>query len=189
MTDTPVPDVTTTMSVVASQPPPFQTPYDVAAAQFIAALDAAIALIPFFVQRHPENEKFVQRYLSFSDKLVPKAIAAAEACPELAATKKFNVAKALAAGQFDTAFRTVIDTVDELSTNLKFTRQVLKAEAIADALQLYAIAKGIGRDPSSADVAAHADIMKRNLKAPPRAKAAKAKETPAPDPTKPSDEK
>lgn len=189
MTDTPVPDVTTTMPAVASKPPAFQTPYDVAAAQFVAALNAAIALIPFFVQRHPENEKFVYRYLSFSDNLVPSAIAAAEACPELAATKKFNVTKARAARQFDTAFRTVIDTVDQLSTNLKFTRQVVKAEAIADSLQLYAIAKGIGRDPSSADVAAHAEIMKRNLKSPPRAKAAKEKKTPAPDPTKSSDTK
>jgi len=189
MTDTPVPDVTTTMSVVASQPPPFRTPYDVAAAQFIAALDAAIALIPFFVRRHPENEKFVQRYLSFSDNLIPNAIAAAEACPELAAMKKFNVPKARAACQFDTAFRTVIDAVDQLSTNLKFTRQAVRAEAIADSLQLYAIAKGIGRDPSSADVAAHAEIMKRSLKTPPRKKQTKATNTPVPDPTKRSDTK
>jgi len=184
MTDTPVLHVTT--PAAASEPPTRLTPYDKAAAQFVAALKAAIALIPVFEQRHPETEKFVQRYQSFSDNLIPSAIAAAENCPELAATKKFNVPKARAACQFDTAFRTVIDIVEQLGTDLEFTRQILRAEAIADSLKLYAIAKGLGHDPASADVAAHAEIMKRNLKRAPRNKATKSNETPAPDPTEPS---
>jgi hypothetical protein len=103
--------------------------------------------------------------------------------------KKFDVQKARANNQFMTAYRTVIDAVDELSANLKFTLQARKAQTIADCLQMFAIAKGIGRDPSSASVAAHVENMKRDLRKRTRkaAKAGKtpAGKTPAPDPTKP----
>ncbi|HXH41019.1 MAG TPA: hypothetical protein VNN08_20495 [Thermoanaerobaculia bacterium] len=187
MTDIPVPGVPT--PPVASVPPDAMTPYDQVAAQFLAALNAAIAIIPAFEPKHPETVRFVQRYLSFSDKLITSTIAAVEANPELAVVKKFDVQKARANDQFMTAFRTIIDAVDELGSNLKFTWQTRKAETIADCLQMFAIAKGIGRDPSSASVAAHVENMKRDLKRPGR-KTAKtdktpAGKTPAPDPAKP----
>jgi hypothetical protein len=185
MTDIPVPSV----PLVAPEPPRAPSPYDLTAAQFLAALNSAIALIPAFEPKHPETVKFVHRYLSFSDDLITSTIAAVVANPELAVVKKFDVEKARANDQFMTAYRTVIDAVDELSANLKFTLQARKAETIGDCLQIFAIAKGIGRDPSSASVAAHAENMKRDLRKRPRkaTKAGKtpAGKTPAPDPTKP----
>ena len=185
MTDTPVPSV----PPVATQPPDPLTSSDQSAAQFLAAINAATALIPAFEPKHPENVKFVQRYLSFSDNLITSTIAAVEANAELAVVNKFDVQKARAAVQFMTAYRTVIDAVDELSANLKFTWQVHKAETIADCLQMFAIAKGIGRDPSSASVAAHVENMKRDLKhvsrKAPKTDKTPAGKTPAPDPTKP----
>lgn len=184
MTDIPVPDLPAAQ--VAIEPLNALTPYDEVAAQFVAALKAAIALIPRFVPRHPETEKFVQRYLSFSDDLIPTTISSVEQCPELAATGKFDVPKARAGYQFNTAFRPVIDMVEQLGTDLEFTCRYRKAEGIASALQTYAIGKGIGRDPSSAGVAAHVAIMKRDLKRPPRSKTTKANKTPATDPTKPT---
>jgi hypothetical protein len=186
------PDTGVTAPPVASEPTAVLTVYDEAAAQFLAALNAAIALIPSYSPRHPETEKFVRRYIAFSDDLIISSIAAVEANPELAATKKFNVQKARAADQFSSAFASAIFAVDQLSANLKFTGQVLKAEAIAECLQTFQIAKGIGRDPSSATVAAHAENMKRDLKRPGRKKVKAAKtgktpagNTPAPDPAKP----
>ena len=184
MTDIPVP----TVPPVAPEPPRTPSPYDLTAAQFLAAFNSAIALIPAFEPKHPETEKFVRRYLSFSDNLITSTIAAVEANPELAVVKKFDVQKARANNQFMTAYRTVIDAVDHLSANLKFTCQARKAETIADCLQVFAAAKGIGHDPASALVAAHAENMKRDLKRPRKAtKAGKtpAGKTPAPDPTKP----
>jgi hypothetical protein len=184
MTDIPVP-----VPPVAPDPPETPSPYDQTAAQFLAAFNSAIALIPAFVPKHPETLKFVKRYISFGDDLITSTIAAVEANPELAVVRKFNVDKARANDQFMTAYRTVIDAVDELSANLKFTCQARKAETIADCLQMFAIAKGIGRDPSSASVAAHVENMKRDLRKRSRraTKAGKtpAGKTPAPDPTKP----
>jgi len=185
MTNIPVPSV----PPVAPEPPRTPSPYDLTAAQFLAAFNSAIALIPAFVPKHPETAKFVRRYVSFSDDLITSTIAAVEANPELAVVKKFDVDKARANDQFMTAYRTVIDAVAELEANLKFTCQARKAETIADCLQMFAIAKGIGRDPSSASVAVHVENMKRDLKRP-RKKTAKAGKTPAgktpaPDPTKP----
>jgi len=146
-------------------------------------------LIPAFEPKHPDLVQFVKRYLSFSDNLITSTIAAVEANPELAAVNKFDVQKARANDQFMTAFRTMIDAVDDLGANLKFTWQTRKAETIADCLQMFAIAKGVARDPSSANVAAHVENMKRDLKRP-RRKTKKvdktpAVETPAPDPVKP----
>jgi hypothetical protein len=190
MSITPVSGVPATP--VASELTAALTPYDEAAAQFLAAFNAAIALIPAFEPKHPETMKFVQRYITFSDDLIISSIAAVEANPELAATKKFNVQKARAADQFNTAFRPVRDAIGELDANLKFTGQFLKASTIAECLQTFQIAKGIGRDPSSASVAAHAENMKRDLRRPGRKKAKTAKtaktpagNTPAHDPTQP----
>jgi hypothetical protein len=153
---------------VAGIPPGVLTPYGESAAQFVAALNAAIALIPVFVPKHPETVKFVQRYISFSDKLITSTVAAVEDSPELQVFNKFDVRKARAAYQFNAAFKPTIDMVDQLSTNLKFTCQFLKAATVADCLQTLQIAKGIGRDPSSAGVAAHVRNMKRNLRRPAR---------------------
>jgi len=185
MTNIPVPGV----PPVAPETPNLLTGSDEVAAQFIAALNAAIALIPAFEPRHPETVKFVKRYVSFADELITSAISAVENTPELAATKKLDVQKARETYQFMTAFRPAIDLVDNLSANLKFTYQARKAEVIADALRLFAAAKGLGHDPASAIVAAHAENMKRDLKRPARKTLKTGKtpagKTPAPVPTKP----
>jgi hypothetical protein len=182
MTNIPVPGVP--VPPVANEPPNALTPYDEVAAQFIAAINTAIALIPAFVPKHPETVKFVKRYVTFGDELITSAISATENTPELEATKKFDVQKGRATYQFMTAFRPAIDIVDALNTNLKFTWQARKADAIADALRLFAAAKGLGHDPASANVAAHAENMKRDLRRPKGTKTPAGK-TPAPDPTKP----
>ncbi|HXH38504.1 MAG TPA: hypothetical protein VNN08_07740 [Thermoanaerobaculia bacterium] len=187
MTNIPDPGVPT--PPVPNAQPSVLTGSDEVAAQFIAALNTAIALIPAFEPKHPETLKFVKRYVSFGDDLITSAISAVENNTELAAAKKFDVQRGRATYQFMTAFRPAIDIVDTLSANLKFTYQARKAEAIADALRLFAAAKGLGHDPASADVAAHAENMKRDLKRPkgnktPKAGKTPAGNTPAPVPTK-----
>jgi hypothetical protein len=140
------------------------TQSDALAARFRAALNEAISLIPQWEPRHNETKAFVRKYMGFPLEVISSTIAAVEASPELAATKKFNVAEAREALQFLSAFRPAIDQSAEMQTNLRFTYNSVKARVMADALQTYAIANGIGRDPSSATVAAHAANIKRDLK-------------------------
>jgi hypothetical protein len=162
MADTPIPGVP--LPPPGNDLPDTVTAYDDSATQFLAALKAAAAIIPAFEPKHPDTVKFVKKYSAFSDNLITSAIAAVEDSPELVATKKFDLQRAKATVQFMAAYRSPIDAVYELASNMKFTFEAWRAVAIADALQTYAIAKGIGRDPSSANVAAHAANMKRDLR-------------------------
>ncbi len=160
---------------VAIEPPSMRTHYDEIADQFIAAIKAAADLIPAFVAKHPESERFVQRYRGFPDALIPTTMAAVQECPELESTGKFDVEDARAAQQFMRAIRPAIDAVNDLGTNLQFTRDARKAMMIASSLQIYAIAKGIGRDASSAKVAGYVAIMKRDMNRPGRKRKKTAK--------------
>jgi hypothetical protein len=168
---------------VSSDPTATPTPFDDIAAQVTAGIDAVVKLIPAFEPRHAETAAFVQRYQTFSDESIRSTIAAIEANPELNLSNKFDLQEAKSALQFLDAFRPVIDQADEFRSNLRFTYFARKARVVAQVLQTYAIAKGIGRDPSSAGVAAHAKIIKRDLRRPRVARNKAAKKTaPAPTP-------
>jgi hypothetical protein len=150
----------------------------------MAAINAASKLVPGFVARHPENERFVRKYRRFPREMITTAIAAVEANPELEGAKKFNLDRARAAVQYGTAFKPAIDLTNNLSGDVQFTYDYLTALAIEDSLQIYAVAKAFGRDPASAQVAAHANNIKRDLQRPGtsrKKRAAKtAPSTPAP---------
>jgi hypothetical protein len=150
----------------AADPPVSLTAFDEIAAKVRASLADTISLIPAFEPRHAETTRFVQRYQTFSNELIRSTIAAIEANPELNGANKFDIQEARATLQYLDAFRPVIDLVEELLINLKFTSAARKSRVVADSLQTYAIAKGIGRDASSAGVAAHAENIKRDLRRP-----------------------
>lgn len=169
-----------TGSAVTSDPTATPTPFDDIAAQVSAAIEAVVKLIPAFEPRHTETAQFVKRYQSFSTDSIRSTIAAVEANPELNSSNKFDLEEAKSALQFLDAFQAVIDQTDQFRSNLRFTYFARKARVVAQVLQTYAIAKGIGRDPSSAGVAAHAKNIKRDL----RHKAVK-KPTPEPAPAPP----
>jgi hypothetical protein len=162
MADTPIPGV--------PLPPPgsdltdVATAYEDSAAKFLEALKAAAAIIPAFEPKHPDTVKFVKKYSAFGDNLITSTIAAVGDSPELAATNKFDLSRAIATVHFMTAYRSPIDKVFELANNLKFTFEAWRAVALADCLQTYAIAKGVGRDAGSANVAVHVTNMKRDLR-------------------------
>jgi len=168
-----------------SDPPSAPTLLDGSAAQFMAAINGSKAFIPGFVPRHPENERFVRKYRRFNRDVITTAIAAVEANPELEAAKKFNLDRARAAVQYGTAYKPAIDLAKNLWEDMQFTHDYVTALAIQDSLQIYANAKAFGRDPASAQVAAHANNMKRDLQRPgtsSKKKAAKeTPSTPAPD--------
>ena len=109
---------------------------------------------------------------------IATVVAAVDADPELQNVKKFNVDDARDTLQYMEAFRPLVDKLTAMRNNVKFSCDTRKAKTVVESLQLYAIAKGIGRDASSASVAAHVDNMKRDLKRPGRK--TKLKEVPQP---------
>ena len=145
-------------------PTPTVTHYQEVAVQLKKALSEAQALIPTFAPAHAVTKEFVQKYQSFPDPVIGTAIAAVEGSAELQRIGKFNILEARDTQQFIEAFRSCIDQTEVLLRDMKFTVAARKANVIAEALQLYEIAKGLGRDPDSADVAAHAQNLRRDIR-------------------------
>jgi hypothetical protein len=147
----------------AADQTPTLTHYDQLAAQLSASVGGLIAQIPRFESTHATTAGFVKTNKQFPADFIATVLAAVEANPELQRLEKFDVTEARDTLQFIEAFRPLVDQVDALARDLKFTIDARKAKVAADGLQIYAIAKGIARDPSSAVVAAHVRNMKRDL--------------------------
>lgn len=142
---------------------PTTTHYQEVAKQFLDAFIAAIAQIPMLEEKHATTAQFVQTYSGFPNDFVSSVLTAVEKDPQLQVINKFDVVEARDTLQYLDAFRSVIDQVALFLTNLKFSCATRKAKAVFQGLQVYAVAKGLGRDATSASVASLAKIMKRDL--------------------------
>ena len=144
-------------------PSPTITHYEQVAAELSIAVETAFASIPGIEAPHPATRDFVRSHQSISNDFIASVIAAVEATPELQNVKKFSVTEARDTLQFIEAFGPIASRLGALARNLKFTMQSRKAKIAADALQTYEIAKGVARDPGSADLVTHIGDMRRTL--------------------------
>ncbi|HSY49112.1 MAG TPA: hypothetical protein VLC46_09900 [Thermoanaerobaculia bacterium] len=178
--------------VPADPVPVVQTPtithYQQIAENLAKAIDDMLAIIPTFVEAHPDTKAFVNRHLNVPLQFIATAVAAVEANPTLQGTSSFDVTEARDALQFIDAFRPMEDKLRDAMQNLGFSMDSRKANAAIGALQVYAIAKGVARSPLSTTVAAHVSNLRRDLgrvgKAG-RKKATQTPGTPAPVPAVP----
>jgi len=161
-------------------PTPTITHYQEVARTLGAGLTAVLDQIPAFEAKHEATAKFVRAHSGFPNDFIATVLAAVEADPQLQKVNKFDVTEARDTLQFLEAFRPVVDQAEALLANLKFTCAARKARVVADGLQIYQIAKGLGRDPGSASVASHARNMKRDLKRPGPPRRSKADPFPMP---------
>jgi hypothetical protein len=65
--------------------------------------------------------------------------------------------------QLNLAYRPMVDSLFNLGKNLKYTLDSRMALLAADSLQVYYLAKGMGRDPDGADMLQFAEDLKREL--------------------------
>jgi hypothetical protein len=149
--------------VVANNAASAPSPLDESAAQFIATLDAAEAMIPGYQPAHPETARLVRRYRGIKREAIPAAIAAVEQDPKLKGADSFDIERARFAVQFKISWGPAITRALTLVRNLVFSDDYNSALALKDSLQIYAIALAFGRDPSSPNAAAHATNIKRVL--------------------------
>ena len=157
---------------------PTTTHYQEVAKQFLDAFITATAQIPMLEEKHATTALFVQTHSGFPNDFVSSVLTSVEKDPQLQSLNQFDVVEARDTQQYLDAFRSVIDQVEMFATTLKFSCAARKARAVAQALQTYAVAKGLGRDATSASVASLAKIMKRDLNRPGRP--LKKKEVPPP---------
>ncbi|HEY2321278.1 MAG TPA: hypothetical protein VGJ82_00315 [Thermoanaerobaculia bacterium] len=163
--------VTTAGAAETAPPPPIDpanpnltvTKYQELADEISVAFDGFVAKLPHFEERHPTTQRFVQGHLSVSEQFVASAVAAVDATEELQGVKKLDVNQARDVQQFVNAFQAIADKAIAFGRGLQFTIDSQKASLAADALQIYAISKGLVRDPGSAPLVAHVATMKRHL--------------------------
>jgi hypothetical protein len=142
---------------------PTVTFYQQLADQFMKELDGIAAIIPQLEASHISTVNFVRSHVTIPNAFLATAIHTVEQTPLLQGLKKLDVAAGRDTLQFLEAFRPVLDKVTAFASALQFTISSRKASLAADALQIYDIAKGVSRDPGSAELASRVANLKRDL--------------------------
>jgi hypothetical protein len=165
-------------------PTPTVTHYQLLADDFLKALDTLAATLPGFDGQHDTTVKFVRTNLSTPLKFLATVVAAVEQTASLTAVNKFDVTTGRDTLQFLDAFATVRDKVNTFAQALQFTMNSRRAALTASSLRMYAITKGVARDPGEALGAfMHLENMSRDLgRSKPKSKVKSAPHTPAPNP-------
>ena len=133
------------------------------AEQFCTAFDEIIAMIPDLQSEHVMTRDFVRYHQNVSTEFLLSAIAAVDQTPDLEGLHKLEVAEGRDTLQFIDAYRPVVDRVMAFANALQFTMRARRATLTTAALQIYALAKDLARDPNGADAAVHVANMKRDL--------------------------
>jgi hypothetical protein len=171
---------------VPADPAPAQTPtithYQQIAENLAKAMDDMLALIPTFVEAHPDTKAFVNKHQNVPLQFIATAVAAVEANPELQGST-FDATEARDALQFIDAFRPMADRLFAAARNLTFSINSRKANAGNGALDVYAIAKRVALNPLSTTVSSHVSNLKRDLGKRGRKKVTPTPGTPVPAPT------
>jgi hypothetical protein len=139
------------------------TRYQQLATEFMSGLDTLAAIIPKLEVKHVTTANLVKSHQNIPNPFLASTVAAVEQSSELQVLKKLDVPSSRDTLQFIEAFRTVADKLNGVAQTLEFTLRSRKAALAIPALQIYDIAKGLSRDPSSAGLALHVANMKRDL--------------------------
>jgi hypothetical protein len=148
---TPVPTVTVTF-------------YQQLASDFMKELDDIAPIIPRIEVTRTYSADFVRSFRNIPIPFLVTAVMSVEQTPDLQGVNKLDVKAGKDTLQFLEAFRPVLDKLTAIQQSLKFTMDHRKASLAAPALQIYDVAKGLGRDQSDALLASAVANMKRDLK-------------------------
>jgi hypothetical protein len=116
---------------------------------------------------------FVRTNVGVDVRFIASVIAAVESNPELQIKGKFDVAEAHDVLLMIEALDPIVTKLEVLKRELKFTLDARKAKIAWDGRQIYAVSKRFARDADS-QVAAHVEIMQRELGASGHPRKAKA---------------
>jgi ABC-type transporter Mla subunit MlaD len=160
---------------------PTVTHYQQLADEFTRRMDEIIAIIPRLEAAHKTTSPFVRSHQRVPKVFLATAISEVERHAPLKALNKLDPVNSRDALQFVDAFGPVLDRVSAFRKMLRFTLMARKATVAADALQIYYLAKGLSRDPNSAELLSVVENLKRDLgkRSKPSKEVAAAKEVPA----------
>jgi hypothetical protein len=155
---TPLPDAGETTPI------PVRTKYNDQADDFIATLDQLMASFPVKLRiRHRATARFVDGHAGIPFAALAAGVAALEQSEDLRGIKHFASDVARDKLQLVDAYRGVVSRLLNLASAVKFTLNSLQAEVASEVLQVYGVAKTLGRDPQNAEIQAHADNIRQAL--------------------------
>ncbi len=149
--------------VTPNAPAPTRTHYQDLATTLRTALEAVAPQIPFWQAAHPTLRKAIRSGRAVNGKFIETVVAGVDSSPDLQALNKFDLPDAQDMLQFRAAFRPLVDQLLALSRDMLFTMDVRQAKVGQQALQMYYLAKGLGRDIGGADILSLAENMGRDL--------------------------
>lgn len=126
-------------------------------------LEVAASRIPGLKAPHGQTSRRISGHRTVPRKFIRSMIAAVDNVDELREVSKFDTDDAMAALQFEAAFRPVVDQVAMLLASLTYTIDARMASVSEKALQSYAIAKGLARDGRNRTLVTRVRILKRDL--------------------------
>ena len=126
-------------------------------------LDLAARRIPGLTAPHAKTSRRISGHRTVPKKFIRTTIAAVDDLEELRSTGKFDSTEAMAALQFEAAFRPVVDQLAILLASLTYTIDLRLAPVAEKALQTYAVAKGLARNGGDRKLNAHLRHLKRDL--------------------------
>jgi len=156
-------DVTENDDLLSDTPTPTRTYYDILAEEIMQDLDRVAAKIPKLEEHHRASENAIRAHVNVPRPFLGTAVVAVEQTPELQGVRKLVPEEGRDTLQYLDAFRLVDDKLGELKAHVRFTLMSRKTALALQALQVYAVARGLARDRSGADVAAHVENLRRDL--------------------------
>ena len=144
------------------------------------ALKEAANRIPGLKAPHAPTARRLSGHRTVPKKFIQGIMSAVDAVDELRATGKFDVDEALAALQFEAAFRPIVSQLALMLSSLTYTIDSRVASVAGDALQTYTVAKGLARDGRNHELTTRLRRLKADLgrKGPKKKSAARGSTTP-----------
>jgi|SRR5438270_1282736 len=121
------------------------------------------AKLPHFEQKHPSTVPFVRAHRFVPAAFLGSTINAVAENPALQGVNKLDPTEGREVLQFLEAFSAVRQKLLSLANAVSFTMEARRAALAASCLQVYSIAKGVVRDPGSADLVDHIATMEQDL--------------------------
>jgi hypothetical protein len=133
------------------------------AAKFVAALDLIAALIPDLRTPHPATAKKVRGARTVPREAILSIVAMVESSSVLQSMNLLDTGRAHEVLEYDDNFRVLDERLERLRAQVRYTTEARWAEIASQAMDAYALARRLAKEPRYADLAAHLATIRRHL--------------------------
>jgi hypothetical protein len=161
-------------------PSPTVTYYQQLTGEFLRKLDELAATVPTLAMSHPATVDRVRGHTNVPLQFLSTVVSQVEQLPELQALGRMDLKAARDDLQYMDGWGPAVDKLSTFADAMKFSVATRKARLTTICIQIWAIAKGLARDPGSPQTANAVALMKRDFRRPPKPKKTDGTSVPPP---------